>query len=785
VLHLDPGTGKLRREISVATPPTSLAAGLGGVWALGTNPSRSGATLQRIDPAYDTSTEHVELAGLARGNEGGGVAAGEGAVWVAPGGVDPVLQLDPKSLAVVRRIDPVTCCPSGVAVGLGAVWVIDRVSGLVVRIDPGTGLSKTTTVGDGPSAVAVGEGAVWVANGDDGTVSRIDPRNAAVTTTIGVGRSPSAVATGGGSVWVANSKDGTVTRIDPDTNAPVRTIPVGGSPQRLAYAYGKLWVSVEQQAGEATVADEAVSFRSESGPDTLDPALAYTPIERSSLKGSTSLSWQIEYATCAKLVNYPDRRGPVGTQLVPEVAAALPKLSDRGRKYTFTIRKGFRFSPPSGAPVTAQTVRYSVERALSPRLAGPARRGRVAPLHGRGVLDDVVGAEAFESGRAKHIRGLTASGNKLTFALEAPAPDLLARLAMPFFCVVPQNTPVAEGVRTVPAAGPYYVKSFVPDQKIVLERNPNYQGSRPHQLKEIEVTLGEPRAQTVAQIENARVDYSLDGVPTAAAARLNERYGPGSAAARAGKQQFFVNPTLQNFYLALNTSRRAFSDVKRRRAVNYVIDRRVLAVLLTRFGISARATDQHLPPPMPGFRNTSVYPSIADPQKALRLSRKRVKAVLYSCGACGDADQVLQTYLATIGIELEVKRFPITTLTEKVGKRGEPFDVTFAAWSTEYLDPAAFLDVLLNGNHIRATQNFNISYFNNPSYNRKLEKAAKLNGRARYDAYGKLDVELASKAAPMAPLVNLTRQDFFSARMGCQIYNPLYGMDIAALCVRK
>jgi hypothetical protein len=37
----------------------------------------------------------------------------------------------------------------------------------------------------------------------------------------------------------------------------------------------------------------------------------------------------------------------------------------------------------------------------------------------------------------------------------------------------------------------------------------------------------------------------------------------------------------------------------------------------------------------------------------------------------------------------------------------------------------------------------------------------------------------------MVALVNLTRQDFFSARMGCQVYNPLYGMDIAALCLRK
>ena len=37
----------------------------------------------------------------------------------------------------------------------------------------------------------------------------------------------------------------------------------------------------------------------------------------------------------------------------------------------------------------------------------------------------------------------------------------------------------------------------------------------------------------------------------------------------------------------------------------------------------------------------------------------------------------------------------------------------------------------------------------------------------------------------MVALVNLTRQDFFSARMGCQLYQPVYGMDYTALCMRK
>ncbi len=40
----------------------------------------------------------------------------------------------------------------------------------------------------------------------------------------------------------------------------------------------------------------------------------------------------------------------------------LPEVSDGGRTYTFRIRKGFRFSPPSDEEVTAESFRHALER---------------------------------------------------------------------------------------------------------------------------------------------------------------------------------------------------------------------------------------------------------------------------------------------------------------------------------------------------------------------------------------------------------------------------------------
>ena len=80
----------------------------------------------------------------------------------------------------------------------------------------------------------------------------------------------------------------------------------------------------------------------------VDPQLAYV-----------TTAWWLEYATAAKLYNYPDRSGPAGAKLLPEVASNFT-VSNSGKTYTFTIRKGFRFS--DGKPVTAKIFTRAIDR---------------------------------------------------------------------------------------------------------------------------------------------------------------------------------------------------------------------------------------------------------------------------------------------------------------------------------------------------------------------------------------------------------------------------------------
>jgi peptide/nickel transport system substrate-binding protein len=397
-----------------------------------------------------------------------------------------------------------------------------------------------------------------------------------------------------------------------------------------------------------------------------------------------------------------------------------------------------------------------------------------------GFLADVVGAKAYGAGRAPHIAGIVARGNTLTIQLTKPMPDLPAQLTMPFFCAVPIGTPIdPKGVRIIPMAGPYYIVSYQPGQELVLARNPNYVGNRPHRLDRVDLTYGRAQQKTDSQIEDGTADYAIDGVEPADAAALAARYGPDSAAARRGQQQFFVDPLLGLDFLTLNTHRPLFRDARLRQAVNYAIDRRALARLGSAFPYALRPSDQYLPPGIFGFRDVTIYPVIPNVAKARRLAGgKRRTAVFYTCNhsPCDQMAQVVKTDLATIGIDVQVKTFPIDALFTRIRRKGEPFDLSWNEWVADYPDPDNFLNLLARGGTIPT--------FDDPAFERKLADAARLSGPARYLAYGTLDTDLVRNGAPWVAYGNMLSYDFFSARMGCQVYQPVYGVDIAALCIK-
>ena len=400
---------------------------------------------------------------------------------------------------------------------------------------------------------------------------------------------------------------------------------------------------------------------------SLDPALA-----------QTTEAWELEYATCAKLVNYPPVGGYRGTRLVPEVATSLPHVSADRLTYTVTIRRGWRFS--DGEHVTARSFARAFERARSPLLVSPA--------------DPYL----------REVKGWSALGNTLEIRLRSPAPDFVQRLALPYFCAVPAWAPDKQD-DTLPSAGPYAIASYRPGRSLVLHRNPYYRGTRPARVPRIIYHFGAFPSQIRLQLERGEVDYGV--VAPSAFASLAEKF-------HADRRHLLVvqQPTVA--YLALNTARPLFRDNPQlRRAVNYALDRPALVRLFGPEG--ATPTDEYLPPGFPGYEPKHVYPvNGPDLAQARRLAAghlRGARAVFLACGTedCGDRAIVVADALKAIGLKVRIDTSPgQLTLT---GVRGTPFDIADVITRPDYGDPYGLLDKLLDGRVIRAVGNTNISYF--------------------------------------------------------------------------
>lgn len=517
--------------------------------------------------------------------------------------------------------------------------------------------------------------------------------------------------------------------------------------------------------GKVAKTGGTLNYDLQSDIDFSDPALDYyVP------------GWEIEYATCLKLLNYPDANGAKSAQLVPEAATGFPKVSNGGKTYDFNVSAPWtKFN--DGKAVTPANFQHEIER-----LADPKMQSGATPF-----ISDIVGVQAKLDGKASTVSGVKVSGSHLIINLTKSSPDFLSRIAMPFFCAVPTNLPNdPNGVLAPGSAGPYYIADRVPNKSITLKRNPNYKGTRPHNADTIEYTIGNSLQATQLRLQNG--DTDLGGVPASAYAQLSATYG-------VNKGRFFVKPNLGVWYLAFNHDRPLFKtggengNTNLMKAINYALDRH--AMIIQSGAFSGRRTDNILPPGMAGFKEAKVYPTVKPPNftKAKSLATGHTgdgNAVLYTFNSSYGPlwAQIVQFDLKQIGLNVDVKQFARAVQFQKDGTQGEPFDITIEGWSADYPDPFDFINVLLSGDSIHAANNNNVAYFNSPTYNKKMAQAAQLTGSTRYTTYGNLDVDIMTNAAPWAPIRNPFNRYFVSARLGCFTYNNVYGLDLAALCLK-
>jgi ABC-type transport system substrate-binding protein/DNA-binding SARP family transcriptional activator len=750
---IDQDTGKVVATLGLGVTPSGLAVGEGSVWVTDLNSPR----LLRIDPSLNPPIV-ADRIGLPKAgtDQTSDVIVAAGSVWVGHGGFNPgawVERIDPATAQVQHRFSILGGEATALAYGDGALWVASAPAGDLRKIDPNTNsIVAKVHLRQGICCVAAGGGYVWAAVNPDATIWKLG-KDGSVLTTIKLPARIDSLTYRDGALWVADGEAGTVVKIDPTTNAR-RTYKLGHHLAGIDERRGIVAVGVRPSTQDATAGLTGRIVRVAVKADTLFWSGA--PTDPSRYASFDAPQVQFHYATCGRLLNYPDAEGEAGKKLVPEIAAAWPKVSDGGRTYTFEIRPGYRFSPPSNEPVTADSFKHAIERSLSPKYQG------IDPSN-----FFIVGAAAYNAGKAAHISGLSARDDTLVIRLTKPMPELPRLLALPYACAVPVSTPVvSQGIDApIPSAGPYYLAAHT-DSVAVLKRNPNYRGPRPQHLDAIVYRFGMAPGKAAALIAQGKFDYMLEFDPD---------LSPDTSAARSAGARYRLTPdaVASTKFLALNPRRPLFSDIRVRRAVQYAIDRRALAATVPNLLPATRL----LSPRLSGFDGTPIYPLRPDLQKARRLMRgRRAHAVFATFDPAADPIdaafvRAVREQLGAIGISINVlplrnEDFANGTLASKMARA----DLSWAGATSDTGDTVPFLrgvPYIPARDWARLSQIAKLS-----SPRRELEAAAlarKLEHEALYAVYG-------NDAIP----------ELVSRRLGCMVHQPEYpGVDLAALCLRN
>ena len=273
--------------------------------------------------------------------------------------------------------------------------------------------------------------------------------------------------------------------------------------------------------------------------------------------------------------------GPNG-ELQPGVAESWKATSPT--VYEYTIRTDLKFS--DGAALTAEDVAYSLNLHLDPKVASQ------------------------EASLMSSVDSVKASGDVVTVTLKR-ANTLWQYLPAGIVGYVWQKSSVEADLstygtpQTLPiGSGPYMVSEFVPDSRVVLERNPNYTGDQP-QFDKITLQVIPDEQTRFLAMQSGQIDGTFD-VPAT---------GFEQWKAAASVQTI---PALVWRGLTLDMDQAPFNDIHVRRALAYATDREGIAQGLTP-GLGRAATT---------INDPSVFSSALD-QATIDASYAKLPAYSY------------------------------------------------------------------------------------------------------------------------------------------------------------
>ncbi|PZQ97231.1 MAG: peptide ABC transporter substrate-binding protein [Cereibacter sphaeroides] len=495
-----------------------------------------------------------------------------------------------------------------------------------------------------------------------------------------------------------------------------------------------------------------------SSEGTLDPQINYT-----------ARYWQLYSFLYDGLMSFRKAGGEGSLDVVPDLAAEMPTISNDGKTYTFKLRPGIKFS--NGKEVTPDDVVASFQRIFKV----------LSPTSGA-FYNGIVGADKCLADAATCTLegGVVAdsAAGTVTINLVQPDAEFLFKLSVPHASILPADAPASDAGNTpIPGTGSYIIESYDPNASLIMVRNPEFKewskDAQPLGYPDrIEYTFGGTEEAAVNAIMNDQADWMFDPPPADRLAELSV----------SAPDQLRVSPLAAWWYAPMNVNIAPFNNVKARQALNYAVDRDALVSV---FGGPALAQPvcTILPPEFPGHEESCEYTldpgttwSAPDMDKARQLVEEsgtkgqKVTVVTDDSASSRGVGTYLQTVLSDLGYDATVQTVSGDIQFTYIQNTNNNVQISVTQWYQDYPAASNFLNVLFGCDsfHPGTDASVNISGFCDKDIDARMKAAIALgatDAEAANKEWAKIDQDI-MKLAPAVPLFTPKDVDLISKRVG-------------------
>ncbi|HEX7746878.1 MAG TPA: ABC transporter substrate-binding protein [Micromonosporaceae bacterium] len=448
------------------------------------------------------------------------------------------------------------------------------------------------------------------------------------------------------------------------------------------------------------------------------------------------------------------------------------------KTWEYTLKKGIKYE--DGSEVKAADVAYGIARSFEESIDGGATY--VQEWLADNPEYNATYKGPYTSGNT-NVPGLTVNGDYgLKFEFKNPHCDLPFALALPTSVPVPQAKDTKTDYdRRIFSSGPYKIKEYVKDTRLVLDRNPNWDAKtdplRHDYPDSVVVEFGPDDTAQTERVMAASGDdaaaIAWDGVPQSLMSRVLSG-DPAIKDRTLSKTDPFV------WVLSINNDR--IKDINVRKAIGCALDKQ--GVLLTQGGEAAgKLTNTLIADTTIGWKDypdpTGCGPN-GDPAKAKQLlGGKKVKLVFMSrnTGFGQQTAPVVKESLEKAGFQVVVSFVERAQHNPTARTRGNQYDIYISNWAADWPSGASTIPVLYDGRKLSPKGNSNVSYFNADDVNAEIDKAAALPAGEAGAKWAEIDKMIQEKYYPVVPIYQSKTNDVIGPKVGGVFISDTYGTE--------